>query len=449
MNTFTRRFGAGVGDVHQGHRPGGTSSNPCVPGDPPGAECRARYRRHLAGDHRPGVDTAGGVALREFSSDAFLDDPYPTYARLRETEPVAWWELPHHPRGGMWMLSRYDDVRAMLVDARTTKVAARVGIDDVGPPPILMFLDPPEHTRVRKPTVAAFTRHRIAALRPGIERAVDTLLEPLRDGATYDVVASLARPLPLDTISELLGVPESDRPHLQEVTDRLLDATDAAADAPPGAEEAAEQELVAHVAALVQRLAASPGDDLLSALLTAPDGALDVHDVTMMGVQLLVNGHSTTVNLIGTALFHLLRHREQWARLVADPGLVPDAVQECLRHDSPNQRTSGRFTLEPLTYAGVTIEAGQGIGGWLGAANRDPDRFDRPDELDVTRQPNPHLAFGQGLHRCPGAALTQLEVAVVLERLVTTVPDLALVEERPTYLRNSFDRGLTRLLVTA
>lgn len=386
------------------------------------------------------------MPVHDLSSDSFLQDPYPTYARLREEEPVSFWELPTHPRGGLWMLSRYQDVRALLADGRTTKVAARAGIEEPGPPPILMFLDPPEHTRIRRPAVAAFTRHRVESLRESVERAVDAAVEPLLDSGSIDLVAGLARPLPLDTVSELLGVPPTDRPYLEEVTERLLDATDAATNAPPGAEEAAEADLVEYFAGHAARLARTPGADLLSALLISPDG-LSVDEVALLGVQLLVNGHATTVNLIGTAVHHLLSHRKQWERLVADPTLIPSAVEECLRFDSPNQRTSARFTLEPVTYAGITIDAGQGIGGWLGAANRDPARFQRPDELDVGRRPNQHLAFGHGLHRCPGAALSQLETQVVLERLTTRTPGLELVDDRPDYRRNSFDRGLASLTV--
>lgn len=381
----------------------------------------------------------------DLSDPATIQDPYPAYAWLREHAPVHRWELDGHPRGGMWMVSRHADARAMMADDRCTKRGARVGVDEAGAPPIMMFLDPPEHTRVRRPAAATFTRRRVAALRDEVAEDVARLVAPLVAGDPVDVVADVAMPLPLDTIIRLLGLRIEDGPYLHGLTQRILDAVDAGTS--DDAEDAvtADALLQQHMRDHVARRRDRPADDLTSAMLAQPE--LDDTDVALLCTQLLVNGHETTVNLIGTGLWTLLSHRDQWDRLVADPSLVDGAVEECLRFDAPNQRTSSRFTLEPIEVAGTTIPAGEQVTCLIGAANRDGDVFASPDAVDVGRAPNPHLSFGHGRHHCPGAALTRLEFATLLRHLVTRAPDLDVVGGPPRYRPNSFDRGLETLVL--
>lgn len=381
----------------------------------------------------------------DLSDPATIQDPYPAYAWLREHAPVHRWELDAHPRGGMWMVSRHADARALMADDRCTKRGARVGVEEVGVPPIMMFLDPPEHTRVRRPAAATFTRRRVAALRDEVAADVARLVAPLVDGAAVDVVAEVATPLPLDTIIRLLGLRLEDGPRLHELTTRILDAVDAATSDDASDAEAADAVLQRHMRDHVADRRARPADDLTSAMLAQPE--LGDTDVALLCAQLLVNGHETTVNLIGTGLWTLLSHRDQWERLVADPGLVDGAVEECLRFEAPNQRTSSRFTLEDVEVAGVTIPAGEQVTCLIGAANRDAAVFEVPDAVDVGRAPNPHLTFGHGRHHCPGAALTRLEFGELLRHLVTHAPDLEVVGGPPRYRPNSFDRGLEALVL--
>ncbi len=376
-----------------------------------------------------------------------IQDPYPTYRWLRDQAPVHLWELDDHPRDGIWLVSRHADVRALVADDRLTKRPERVGLEpDV--PPILMFLDPPEHTRLRRFAAATFTRRQVERLRGAVTEEVTALAAPLVEGATVDIVSDLATALPLHTIMRLLGVPLAEGPELHALSRRIMDGTDAASTG--GGDVPAEEEFVARMAEHVARTARTPGEDLTSALLAERDGEarLTEHDVTMLCVQLLTNGHETTVNLIGTALWSLLSRREQWERLVADPGLAPRAVEECLRFEAPTQRSSGRYALEDITVAGTTIGAGAQVSGLIGSANRDERVFDRPDDLDITRDPNPHLAFGHGRHHCPGSALTRLETTAVLAHLAAHASDLAVVGGPPRYRHNSFDRGLESLVLS-
>lgn len=383
----------------------------------------------------------------DLSAPETIADPYAAYRWLRDEAPVHFWELEGHPRGGMWLVSRYEDVRSVLADDRCSKRGEAVGLDDPSPP-ILMFLDPPEHARMRRPAVSAFTGRRVAELGEVIAGDVNRHIEPIVAGETVDVIEQVALPLPLHTICRLLGAPTSDAELLHGLTRRILDGTDAAS----GDESEtvrAEAELHTYMRELIESRRRDPSDDLLSALISSQGDApaLTTEEAARMGTQLLVNGHETTVNLIGTGLLHLLRNRREWERLVADPGLAAQAVEEALRFDAPNQRSSARFALEDLEFEFGRVPAGSQVSAVIGSANRDERKFDAPDVFDITRQPNPHLSFGHGRHHCPGSALTRAEVAQVLSQLARAAPDLELAAAEPLYKRNSFDRGLVSLPV--
>ncbi len=377
-----------------------------------------------------------------------MDNPYPAYRWLRDEAPVHLWRLKGHPREGIWLVSRYSDVGALLADDRCSKRGGTVGIED-SLPPMLMFLDPPEHSRIRKPVVTAFSPRRVEMLQDAIAEKVEELIAPIIAGVEVDVVETVALPLPLVAICRLLGVPVSDSDFLHEVTGRILDGEDAASAVDKSETARDEEELLAYMRALVERRQLVPSPDLLSALLHPDEGvgALSPDQAALMGIQLFVNGHETTVNLIGTALLYLLRHRAQWESLCEDPSLADSAVEEALRFDAPNQRSGARYAVEDLEFAGGSVPAGAQVAGVIGAANRDERAFDRPDDFDITRDPNPHLSFGRGRHRCPGASLTRAEVAEVLRQLAQGAPDLQLMDPAPRYKPNSFDRGLTSLTV--
>lgn len=383
----------------------------------------------------------------DLSAPETISDPYAAYRWLRDESPVHFWELEGHPLGGMWLVSRYEDVRSVLADDRCSKRGEAVGLDDPSPP-ILMFLDPPEHSRIRRPAVSAFTGRRVAKLGEVIAEDVNSLIEPIVAGDTVDVIEQVALPLPLHTICRLLGAPTSDAELLHGLTRRILDGTDAAGGLDESETVRADAELHAYMRELVESRRHDPSDDLLSALISPQgDAALSTEEAARMGTQLLVNGHETTVNLIGTSLFHLLHNRHEWERLVADPGMSAQAVEEALRFDAPNQRSSARFALEDLEFELGTVPAGSQVSAVIASANRDERKFGEPDVFDITRQPNPHLSFGHGRHHCPGSALTRAEVSQVLRQLARAAPDLELADPQPPYKPNSFDRGLMSLPV--
>ena len=376
-----------------------------------------------------------------------IANPYPAYRWLREESPLYLWKIDGHPREGIWLVSRYEDARALLADDRCSKRGDSVGLEEQTPP-IMMFLDPPEHSRIRKPVISAFSPARVESLRGAIAEEVEQLIAPIVSGDAVDVVDAVALPLPLVTICRLLGVPVADGGLLHELTRRILDGTDSATGFDDSETAVGEKEMTAYFLSLVEERSIDPRDDLLSALMHVEEATpLLPHETVLMGIQLLVNGHETTSNLIGTALLHLLRHREQWEQLVETPDLAELAIEEALRFDAPTQRSSARFALEDLEFSGGTVSAGAQVAAVIGSANRDERAFDRPDEFDITRDPNPHLSFGRGRHRCPGSALTRVEVAEVLRQLALRAPDLDLVDRAPPYKAHSFDRGLISLTV--
>lgn len=392
-----------------------------------------------------------GDTVIDLAAPETIQDPYPAYRWLRDEAPVHFWEDDSHERGGAWVVSRYEDVRALFTEPRLIKRSENVGFEKDISPPILMFMDPPEHTRLRKPVTATFTRRRVEDLRDAVRAEVAELSRPLADGATVEVIETLARPLPLHTIIRLLGIEGPDALHLHTLGKRILDGADMATRNDPGraeAMQAAVEELRGHMASQASVREQEPRDDLISSLVHAEvEGRrLAREEVAFYGTQLFVNGHETTINLIASMLFRLLSDREQWERLVADPELAASAVEEALRYDAPTQRSSG-YTAEPLTLHGTTIPVGEQVMSVIGAANHDDRVFHRPDVLDVGRSPNPHLSFGHGRHHCPGAALSRLQAEEVLRHLAAVAPDLELAGETPRWRPNSFNRGLAGVTV--
>jgi cytochrome P450 len=333
------------------------------------------------------------------------------------------------------------DLESMHPLARALRVFSRV----------MLFRDPPDHTRLRGLVAKAFTPRMVEALRPRIAALVGELLAPLADGARFDVVEELAEPLPILVIAELLGLPASDRKDLKRWSDDLavmLDGSIALQHLGKAAQSAVEV-----IAYLREQLAArrrAPREDLISAMLAARDSdeILDEEEILATTLLVMGAGHETTTNLIGNAALALLRHPDQLARLRHEPALGPSAVEEFLRFDSPVQATS-RVTRSPTALHGRTIPAGEEIGLLLGAANRDPEAFADPDRLDLGRGESRHLSFGFGIHYCLGANLARLEAELAIAGLLAHAPGLAMacgddaLEWRPGWLL----RGLVRLPV--
>jgi cytochrome P450 len=404
----------------------------------------------------------------DFTRPEFRRDPYATYRALREPTPL---HCFHSERARFWVLTRHADVTAVLRDPRMSvqrmfppappPLAPGVAVETLHPvvralrvvSRVMLFRDPPDHTRLRGLVTKAFTPRMVEALRPRIRAMVDELLEPLADGAPFDVVAELAEPLPILVIGELLGLPASDRRDLKRWSDDLaamLDGSIAAQHAQRALQSGPE--VIDYLRGHLEERRRAPREDLLSAMLAARERDENLDDEEILATALLVMGagHETTTNLIGNGVLALLRHPEELARLRREPALAPAAVEEILRFDSPVQATS-RMCPEPFTIHGLTIPPREEIGLMLGAANRDPRAFPDPDRLDLGREDPRHLSFGYGIHFCLGAGLARLEGQLALAALVARAPRLALdgdedaLEWRPGWLL----RGLVRLPVRA
>ncbi|MGQ0604779.1 MAG: cytochrome P450, partial [Anaerolineales bacterium] len=371
----------------------------------------------------------------------------------RESRAPFW--FPHGgPSGGMWLLTRYDDVAFILKEAQTTKDASRFTPPEQLTPfdHNLLSKDPPDHTRLRALANRAFTPERVRGLEPRIAQIVDELIARVRTQGSMEFMADFALPLPVIVIAELLGVPPEERDTFHAWSNAMVTGIDATRRSETGVQksEEAARALAGYFAALVQRRREQPRDDLLSALIAARDAQdkLSENELLAMCMLLLIAGHETTVNLIGNGLLTLLRHPEQLERLKTHPELLPSAIEEMLRFESPVQRATFRLTTGGLHIGEATVEAGQQVSAVLGAANRDPDQFPQPDTFDIARQPNRHLAFGLGLHFCLGAPLARAEARIGFARLFEQLPRLQRANETPDWNPNTFFRGLKTLPVT-
>jgi cytochrome P450 len=367
-------------------------------------------------------------------------DPYPLYRRLRELDPV------HRSPAGPWVLTRHADATAVLRDPRFSPNPAHLHGErpQVGPrridTKVLLFLDPPDHTRIRSLVSKAFTPSRVRQLRAQVEALVDELLDRAEERGSLELIADLAYPLPVSVICELLGVPAVDRDVFRRWSSdasRLLDR-DIDLD-----EEALQRggEAIAgfteHFVALIGERRESPRDDLLSALIAAEEDGerLSWEELLTTIILLFLAGHETTVNLIGNGALERLRR---------GPALDASAVEELLRYDSPVHVTA-RIATTDLEIGGTPVAEGEQVVVLVAAANRDPAVFPDPDRLDLGRPDNRHLSFSAGTHYCLGAALARLEGEVALGRLVRRFPHLELADPDPTYRDHLVLRGLRAL----
>ncbi|HEX2118785.1 MAG TPA: cytochrome P450 [Acidimicrobiales bacterium] len=379
-------------------------------------------------------------------------NPYPIYHFIRGHEPV------HHAPDGSWVLTRYDHSAALLRDPRFSTNPARLteGPDASAMGPIrqvgsslMMFLDPPDHTRLRSLVSQAFTPRMVESLRPRIQLLVDELLDAVVEQGEMDVLGDLAYPLPTVVICELLGVPPEDRERFKGWSadaSRLLDGYLDQAALDKGM--VAGMYLFQYFTDLVEARRKDPRDDLLSALLAAESSGdkLTHAELLSTATLLFVAGFETTMNLLGNGTLALLRNPDQLGRMRDDPLLVRSGVEELLRYDSPVHVTA-RIAKEDVEIGGFTVREGEQAVAILGAANRDPEQFPDPDRLDVARTPNRHLAFGGGPHFCLGAALARLEGQIAFGTMLRRLPDLELVTQEPTYRDHYVIRGLNELRV--
>ncbi|GLY26272.1 cytochrome P450 [Micromonospora sp. NBRC 101691] len=377
----------------------------------------------------------------------------PRYAELRRDEPLVRVQLPYGEPA--WLATRHADVRMVLGDPRFSR-AASAGRDEPRNVPEqresgILGMDPPEHTRLRRVVAKAFTARRVEQLRPGTRRVAGELVDGMvAAGAPADLVVHLATPLPIRVICDLLGVPVTDQDRFHTWSEAIVSTT---ALSPERAREYVDN-LFGYMAGLVEQRRTTPTDDLIGAMVRMRDSdgdRLSEDELVRLAAGLLAAGHETTVNQIPNLVYVLLTNPEQWARLCAEPGLVPSAVEELMRF-VPLGATAAfpRYATEDVEVGGVLVRAGEPVVVSIHSANRDERVFTDADQIDLARPVNPHVAFGHGVHHCVGAQLARMELQVVLETLVERTPGLRLAVPEPelTWKTGLLVRGLTSLPVS-
>lgn len=386
-------------------------------------------------------------------SPALWEDPYPLYRRLRDEDPV------HRSPFGMWVLSRHADVLAALKDPRLGSRPSRFSIhakrDRQNTPAaetarnMVTFLDPPEHTRLRRLLARVMTDNLAAGMRGRVQSLVDELLAPLLARGEMDIVNDFAVPLPVHVIADLLGIPPVDRPRLKEWSTWFFQIF-----SPVPSDETYQrlnQAIVEFREYLRDRVAErrrAPGQDVISSLIQVRDeqDGLSEDELLTSCILLFANGEEALSHLIGNGMLALLRHPAELARLRDHPDLIRSAVEELLRYDTPAP-TVGRTATEAIEWHGKVIPAGSPVYLLLGAANRDPARFPEPDRLDLARQDNDHFGFGAGRHACLGAGIARVEAQVAIGSLIRATRDMTLAIDAPRWRPGVFIRGLQSLPV--
>ena len=388
---------------------------------------------------------------------AYLTNPYPAYKALREAGPIHWSEEFF---GGAWLLTRHADVEGVLKDPRFSAQRTGAWVNDREDARgeladfqrlfarALLFLDAPDHPRIRKVMNAGFHPEVIQKLAPHIEQTVTHLLDQVANLDSFDFIETVARPLPVRVITMLMGIENPQQHDFMTWSDDLATVIGTPQPTREQARRAQTslQAMSRYLETLLARKRQTPGDDLSSRLVQA-EAAGEIHGSTELLAQcamLLFAGHETTRHLLGSGLQTLLAHPEQWQRLQQEPALLPGAVRELLRFDSPVQYTGRRVTTD-LVLHGQQLRRGDLVLPLIGAANRDPARYAQPDTLDITRNDGPSLSFGSGPHVCIGAAITRLEAQIVFGQLLKRWPDIGLLNATPHWISNPLYRGLVTL----
>jgi cytochrome P450 len=401
------------------------------------------------------MTTGAPAGLHQLLDPAMLADPYPLYRQLRDEDPVQWDPYLH-----AWVVTRYAEAVEVLHRFRAGRTPAperlaSLGMGELTPIAELMvrqmlFLDNPEHGRVRRLAAAAFTPRRVAVLREHIREITERLVDALpADG--FEVMDGLANPLPAIVTAEMLGVPIADHELLKGWSQDFAEMLGNFQHNPGRTKRVLQsvEEMVTYFRAAVLREADEPTAGLINALVTAEvDGdRLNEEEIVANVIVTMVGGQETTTNLIGNGLLALLRKPEELARLRAEPELMPSAIEELLRYESPSQHTA-RLAPAGAVLAGKEIPEHAAVIAVMGAANRDPERFPDPDRLDLGREDNRHLAFGWASHFCFGAPLARIEGQIAFETLLARFPDLSLEPDRKIRWRPNLGlRGLTALHV--
>jgi cytochrome P450 len=402
-------------------------------------------------------NSARPLSLYHLLDPEVLADPYPLYRHLREEAPVHWDPYLH-----AWVVTRYEDVIAVLhrfsADRTPTpEQFAAMGMAELSPLAQMMtkqmlFMDAPSHTRLRSLASLAFTPARVEALRVHIREILDELITPLLSAGRMDVINDLAAPLPAIVTAEMLGVPTSDCDRLKAWSADFAEVLGNFQHNPDRASRTLKcvEEMTEYFREAIKKIRTEPREGLINSFLTAEiDGdRLTEEEIIANCIVTMVGGQETTTNLIGNGVLSLIRNPDQMQKLREDISLVPSAVEELLRYESPSQQTA-RICREDTELGGKLIKKGQAVIAVMAAGNRDPERFSDPDRLDITRTDNRHLAFGWASHFCFGAALARIEGQLTFEAIATRTTNLALAPNQKLEWRTNLGlRGLTALQVT-
>jgi cytochrome P450 len=398
---------------------------------------------------------AAPLSLYHLLEPEILADPYPLYRRLRSEDPVHWDPYLH-----AWVVTRYADVVTVFQRFSADRTPsperlASMGMERLSPIARVMvkqmlFLDPPQHSRIRGLAAVAFTPRRVELLRSSIQKITDDLIDRVEGQGEIEIMEALANPLPAIVTAGLLGVPTQDHDRLKNWSQDFAEVLGNFQHNPDRAARVLSslEEMTAYFRGAVQRQASEPTEGLVNALTTAEVNGdrLTEDEVIANVIVTMVGGQETTTNLIGNGLLTLLRHPDELNRLRAEPSLIPSAVEELLRYESPSQHTA-RLAPTDVDLGGRLIRKRQAVIAVMGAANRDPERFSDPDRLDLAREDNRHLAFGWAGHFCFGAPLARIEGQIAFATVLRRFPGLRIQPGPITWRQNMGLRGLTALRV--
>jgi cytochrome P450 len=392
-----------------------------------------------------------------------IADPYPIYRHYRETDPIHWGLTSNSRLDGTWYIFRYQDVTAILDSPNFGREAQKVRGDNAGspiPPAFrglssmvsnwMVFRDPPNHTRLKTLVNKVFSPRLVENLRPAIAHIADDLLDRIHLKGTMDLVEDFAFPLPVIVIGDLLGVDPNDRPLFREWALALQHAS--ASRLTPSPEtyakaESATQGFIEYFRSAIAQRHKDPRSDLITALAKAEDeDKLNDEEILATCIHLLTAGHETTINLITKGTLALLQNPDVLQQVRSHPELIPNAIEELIRYDAPVQMVT-RWAYEDLEIGGKQIRRGDQVGLMLGSANRDPERFPNPEQLDITREDCKHCGFGGGIHYCLGFALARAEAQIAMNVLLNRLPQLQLVNEPVKWADNIVFHGPQHLNV--
>jgi pimeloyl-[acyl-carrier protein] synthase len=397
------------------------------------------------------------LSLYQLLDPEVLANPYPLFKRLREADPVHWDSFLH-----AWVVTRYEDVIDVMLKCSADRTPTPQQLEAMGMlaemQPIaqvmvkqMLFMDAPSHTRLRALCATAFTPARVAALKGHIQQIADRLIDGVLDAGRMDVIADFANPLPAIVTAELFGVPVEDHPYLKDWSTDFAEMLGNFQHNPDRASKAlrATENMVLYFQKAMREQEKNPRPGLVHSLMHAEvDGSrLTEEEVVANLIVTMVGGQETTTNLIGNGLVSLLKNRQQLDLLKNDSSLVPSAIEELLRYESPSQHTA-RLASEDMLLGGKKIQKRQAVIAVFAAANRDPERFPDPDRLDLRRTDNRHVAFAWGAHYCFGAPLARMEGQIAFETMLRRLPNIQLEPQELAWRENLGLRGLKSLFIT-